>query len=316
MAFVTSRAAIFLAVVTTVLGVGCTRDLAVRRSFVRIPQRPPVTSHIVIVSIDGLRADAVSPEMTPALWRLARGGSYSLAARTISPSKTLPSHTSMLTGVSPAVHGITWNSDETDERGTVRVPTVFAIADRYGLKTAAFFGKTKFHHLEVPGTIDHDESPDTDSEDWNAERVVSAVDRYLAREDPNLLFVHLSDPDHAGHTSGWMTDAYHGAVYKADSAIARLRSMLDRSFGVGEYTLIVTADHGGHGRSHGSTDPRDMTIPWIVWGEGVRGGTRLESGILTMDTAATALWALGLAVPDAWTGAPVANAFAPVAIAN
>jgi arylsulfatase A-like enzyme len=73
--------------------------------------------------------------------------------------------------------------------------------------------------------------------------------------------------------------------------------------------VLLTADQGGHGWSHGSSDPRDVTIPWIAWGEGVRAGTRVPNGVRTMDTAATALWLLGL--PALGVGQPVQTAFQP-----
>jgi arylsulfatase A-like enzyme len=82
----------------------------------------------------------------------------------------------------------------------------------------------------------------------------------------------------------------------------------DETYGAGNYTLIVTADHGGHGRSHGSDALEDTTIPWIVYGEGVASDGRPE-GVRTMDTAATALWLLGVNVPAAFDGAPVLEAF-------
>src|SRR5690606_18391941 len=87
----------------------------------------------------------------------------------------------------------------------------------------------------------------------------------------------------------------------------------DDAFGRGNYTVILTADHGGHGRNHGSDDPRDMTIPWIAWGKGVQPAGPLAVPIRTMETAATALWLLGVAAPPEWVGAPVVAAFTPEA---
>jgi len=276
--------------------------------------RGAVTDHVVVISIDGLRPDAIAAYHTPTLRRLLREGSYTLEARTILPSKTLPSHTSMLTGAEPAAHGITWNSDRTGDGEELATPTMFALARARGFRTAAFFSKSKFHHLEVVGTLDHAQSPRGSRGTLPAASTTDSVAAYLRRERPNLLFVHISEPDHAGHRWRWMSGHYGRAVQTADGAVAAVLRAADGAFGSGGYTVILTADHGGHGRSHGSADPRDVTIPWIAWGEGVRGGTVLPAGVRTTDTAATALWLLGAARPATVTGDPVAGAFGAAAV--
>jgi predicted AlkP superfamily pyrophosphatase or phosphodiesterase len=238
-------------------------------------------------------------------------GSYTLSATTILPSRTLPSHTSMLTGTEPAQHGVTWNDEELEEHGYVATPTIFATAKHAGLHTAAFFSKSKFQHLAVPGTLDYFQAPGGWPGKWLAQRTIGDVERYLRHASPNLLFVHIAEPDLAGHMTGWMSAPYGWAVQEADAAVGRLLGLADRSFGHGGYTVLLTSDHGGHGRDHGSDDPRDVTIPWVAWGEGVAAGEVLPAGIRTMDTAATALWLLGLEEPTAAVGRPVAAAFVP-----
>lgn len=312
-----AAARVSLASVVTTLG-ACTAPMVPTRSVEtpRVPVRMEapvnraVTDHVVVISIDGLRPDAIDRFDATTLQHMMREGSYTLNARTIMPSRTLPSHTSMLTGVEPQEHGITWNSDETDTHGVVAVPTIFARAREHGLRTAAFFSKSKFHHLEVPRSLDYSEAPDG-SATWDANRTVANVRRYLEREKPNLLFVHLREPDHAGHRFGWMSWLYGRAVRKADGAVAQLLRAADAAFGRGNYAVVVTADHGGHGWTHGSSNPQDVTIPWIAWGEGVRAGSRIPDGVRTMDTAATALWLLGL--PTLGVGQPVQTAFRPIA---
>ena len=75
-------------------------------------------------------------------------------------------------------------------------------------------------------------------------------------------------------------------------------------------TVIVTADHGGHGTNHGSDDPLDVTISWMAWGQGVRPGT-LASSVSQMDTASTVLWLLGVSKPADWAGVALEQAFGP-----
>ncbi len=273
-----------------------------------IPLRDAATEHVVVISIDGLRPDAIARFRAVTLQRLMSEGSYSLHAQTIMPSRTLPSHTSMLTGEEPEGHGITWNRNQTHEHGHSEVPTVFAHARERGLHTAAFFSKGKFHHLNVPQTLDYAQVPSGDGM-WSARRTVANVEQYLENHRPNLMFVHFGEPDYAGHVFSWMSWPYGRAVRRADRAVARVIEAADRAFGEGNYTLIVTADHGGHGWNHGSSDPRDVTIPWIAWGKQVRMGTVLADGIRTLDTAATALWLLGIS--EVTTGRPVQTAFVP-----
>ncbi|MGH9253306.1 MAG: alkaline phosphatase family protein [Vicinamibacterales bacterium] len=270
-----------------------------------------LTRHVVLVSIDGLRPDAIARFAAPTLQRLIREGSYSLSARTIVPSTTLPSHTSMLSGEPPDEHGVFWNNVTGAKVDVVGFPTVFSIARAHGYRTAAFFSKAKFGPLQRPGTLDYSQAPGGWFGRWSGTRTVADVRSYLQAERPNLLFVHLSDPDKAGHSSGWMSAAYGDAVHAADNALAQLLLAANGAYGAGNYSLLVTADHGGHAYGHGTSDPQDVTIPWIAWGRGVSTGLLKDVPIETFDTASTVLWLLGVEEPDAWDGSPIVDAFQP-----
>ncbi len=268
-----------------------------------------VSRHVVVVSVDGLRPDAIATYDAPMLQRLMREGSYTLSARTIDPSKTLPSHTSMLTGQPPERHGVFWNTVATADADSIDLPNIFGIARAHGYSTAAFFSKAKFQPLQVAGTLDYSQAPGGWFGRWRGDRTIADVAAYLEQARPNLLFVHLSDPDAAGHRAGWMSHDYGRAVIDADRAVARLVSLAEQAYGSGEFSLIVTADHGGHGTDHGSDDLRDVTIPWIAWGRGVKPGILPPATVRTMDTAATALWLLSLDEPADWVGRPVVDAY-------
>ena len=272
-----------------------------------------LTRNVVVVSIDGLRPDAIAAYGAATLQRLMREGSYTLQASTIHPSKTLPSHTSMLTGQPPERHGVLWNNVATAKADSVDLPNIFSVARAHGYSTAAFFSKAKFQPLQLEGTLDYSQAPGGLYGRWSSERTVSDVARYLDGARPNVLFVHLTDPDAAGHRAGWMTPEYGRAVLAADRALARLVSLADDAYGRGNFSVIVTADHGGHGTNHGSDDPRDVTIPWIAWGKGVKPGALPQTTVRTMDTAATVLWLLAVTEPADWAGQPVLNAYGAVA---
>ncbi|HET8669507.1 MAG TPA: alkaline phosphatase family protein, partial [Candidatus Saccharimonadales bacterium] len=72
---------------------------------------PCEINYVVIISIDGLRPDAIEQTDTPTLDALRAQGAYSSMAQAVLPSVTLVNHASMLGGMSPAKHGIYWNSN-------------------------------------------------------------------------------------------------------------------------------------------------------------------------------------------------------------
>ena len=301
--------------VIATLSSGCGAPRYIRTApLERLSATPPadsLTRNVILVSIDGLRPDAIARFGAVNLQRLVDQGSVSLSASTINPSKTLPSHTSMLTGEGPDRHNVLWNNVTSADRDEVELPNIFSVARDNGYRTAAFFSKAKFGVLQRPGTLDYSQAPGGWFGRWSSSRTIGDVATHLETSKPNLLFVHLTDPDAAGHRAGWMTPEYGRGVLKADEAVGRLIVLADRTYGAGNYSLIVTADHGGHDRNHGSDDPRDVTIPWIAWGKGVRPGALSTSTIRTMDTASTVLWLLGLAEPTDWAGTPVIEAFSP-----
>jgi predicted AlkP superfamily pyrophosphatase or phosphodiesterase len=127
-------------------------------------------------------------------------------------------------------------------------------------------------------------------------------------EDFRILFIHFGIADGMGHSYGWLSPQQFSVLFRADEALGRFLEELDARNLRNETLFIVTADHGGHGSTHGSNSPEDMTIPWIASGAGIQ-PKALTSFIQTTDTAATVAFALGLPIPAEWDGAPVYEAF-------
>lgn len=305
---------LFVSLALAVAAPGCGARIVTAPPRTEAPQAPApssrLTDHVILVSIDGLRPDAIAEFTAPTLQRLIREGSYTLSARTVLPSKTLPSHTSMLTGEPPDRHGVLWNTAFEDRPGTLEIPTVFGLARKRGYHTAAFFSKAKFSHLQKPGTLDYSQAPGGWFGRWTAERTTRDVEKYLSDARPNLLFVHLPDPDVSGHSNGWMSADYGSAVLRADAAVARIMRAADEAYGRGAYTLIVTADHGGQEKDHGSADTSDVHIPWIAWGRAVQPGVLPDDAVQTIDTASTVLFLLGVDSPSGWQAKAIVAAFA------
>lgn len=239
----------------------------------------------------------------PTLDALRAQGAYQPAAQTVLPSVTLVSHASMLSGMSPEKHGIFWNSNDPD-LGKVKGPTLFSVAHEAGLSTALVAGKPKLEHLVLPDSVDtYIYAGFTDRQ------VVNEALAVIQTDMPALLFIHLPDVDSAGHALGWMSLGQLLAASLTDSFIGEVVSALDTEGYLDQTLLIITADHGGSGVKHGSDSPEDMTIPWLAVGPGVPKGKILQTKIITYDTAATALYAFGLPIPENWDGRPVLEIF-------
>jgi arylsulfatase A-like enzyme len=229
-----------------------------------------------------------------------------------------------LTGVGPDKHKILWN-DWIPSNGVVKVTTIFAEAKKAGFSTAMFVGKEKFRHLEVPGTLDRFDYDRAASGEMatNAAgemvmgkngtvlaRVVSKdAAAYIQEKKPALCFIHLTDPDNSGHQYGWGSPEQIKAFGEVDAALGVILQAI-RDAGIADQSvLIISADHGGHAKTHGRNIPDDMIIPWIAWGKGVKKGFEIADPVKTSDTAATALWLLDVPRPESFDGKPVTAAF-------
>ena len=261
----------------------------------------PLARRVLILSIDGLRPDAIALAPMPNLMRLMQTSAYTLGAQTVYPSVTLVSHASMLTGECPSKHGVDWN-DYLPDRGYAIGTDLFDIAHPAGFQTVMYVGKEKLRQVTEPAS--------TDQFVYINDRDSVIIDRLIEDfpQDFGVLFIHFPLVDGMGHAYGWMSSQQLSVAFRADEAIGRLLTELDARNLRRETLIIITADHGGHESTHGSSLPEDMTIPWIATGPGIQ-PKQLTTAVQTMDTAATAAFALGLDIPSEWDGVPVYEAF-------
>ncbi|MCC6189176.1 MAG: alkaline phosphatase family protein [Anaerolineales bacterium] len=223
-----------------------------------LPPRPTWPPRVVLVSVNGLRADAAQQAHMPNLQVLARRGAYSWSARSVVPPATLPAHAAMLTGMMPAVHGLTWN-DYRPGLGPIKVPTLFSLAHAAGFETVMVAGKEKLAHFDVPGTIDRYAFV------TNGDQGVADQASVEAEAGFGLLFAHFPNADFFGHSEGWMSAGYLAGLRRTDEALGRLFAALPP-----HVVIVLTADHGGHGLVHGADIPEDMTVPWLMAGRAAR----------------------------------------------
>lgn len=95
----------------------------------------------------------------------------------------------------------------------------------------------------------------------------------------------------------------------SDQALGQLINSIKEAGIADTSVILISADHGGHDKTHGEVIPDDMLIPWVAWGKGVKKGFTITSPVTTYDTAATALWLLDVPLPAEFDGKPVVTAF-------
>lgn len=247
--------------------------------------------HVVLISIDGLRADTLEDPLAhlPTIRRLAREGAAAAGLKCSFPSVTWTCHTTLATGVHPARHGVIANHyfDRStskvvdlipdplfDKDELVKAPTIYDLAHQADLQTAAVIWPASRNartlHWTVPdvkmqelflryGTPKwlqelRDEGIPVDMQevwcgrpgggvprDWMYARMAVQL---IRKHRPNLLLLHLVEPDHAQHASGPRSpDAYWAASYADD----RVRDVVEaiETEGLRHRTAVfVVSDHG------------------------------------------------------------------------
>ena len=292
--------------------------------FVSIVSAAPRAEHVFIISFDGGKPAVINDTEMPVIKKLAAEGAVTWVANTIMPPKTLPSHTSMLTGLGPDKHQVLWN-DYLPIRGFVKVPTIFSLTKQSDPAsiTAAFVGKVKFRHLWLKCSLDvfdfggpQDMAPVAAADEIEkkvvpAQTVAKGASAYIVEKKPRLCFIHFPDADSAGHKSGWGSPEQKEAFRVCDQALGQIMRAIDKAGIAGSSVVIITADHGGTGKNHKDDTPDDRNIPWIAWGKGVKKNHAISAAVNTFDTAATALWLLDVPLPAFPDGKPVTEAFEP-----
>ena len=290
----------------------------------------PGVKHVLLIGIDGFGAYAWEKADIPNIKRLAATGAYSLEARCVMPSISAPNWAAHLTGAGPESHGYTSNAKtpglpprKISAYG--RFPGIFGVVrDAFpDAETGAVYDWTRIHELvenkalsfekEVPHRPilkTHTPEETVAIYEESTAGVATAAAAYITEKKPRLAFVYLGAVDEAGHMLGHDTGGYYATLKKTDAHVGKLLDAL-KSAGIERETVVIlVSDHGGYKKGHGEVRPQVFQTPWIISGAGVRHGHKLESTLVSYDTAATIARILGITPPQCWRGRPVLEAFA------
>lgn len=263
-----------------------------------------MSKKVILISIDGLRPDAITelskrPELRPTFdWLLNKAGCYTLTGKTVFPPVTLPCHMSLFHSVPPERHGITTNTYVPPVRP---VQGLFEVLAKNGKKNAMFYGWEPLRDVSRPGSLEWAEFIECYSAEHTDVLLAQRATARIMSSAPDFVFLYMVETDDkGGHDHGWMTPEYLDYAFGALNEAIKLWE----DFGH-EYTFILTADHGGHGRGHGNDIPEDMTIPMFFIGDGFMPGKDLGE-ISILDIAPTICDHMGVQAPRDWEGKSVA----------
>lgn len=269
---------------------------------------PGPIEHVIHISVDGLRSDAITVlgrQNVPNFFRLRDEGAFTDNARTDPEiANTLPDNASQLTGrkvFDSEGHGWFINEDP-GSPSTLHllkgeyVPSVFDVVHDSGFSTAFYANKTKFEVFDrtwnelfggrdQTGDDNGRDKIDTAFIDGDMPTVAREFVTDMGSSDYTYAFLHFRQPDSVGHNSNWdLTPGsdYLNAVVDVDGFLGDILELVESDPELFDRTaVIVTSDHGGELRKDfhlllpevGLID--SGIIPFYVWGVGVAPGADL-----------------------------------------
>ena len=222
---------------------------------------PPAQARqtVLLVSIDGFRADYLDRGDTPALAALAKQG-VRAAMRPAFPSVTFPNHYTLVTGLYPDHHGIVDNTmdDPSLAHSHFTLSDHEAVADpawwqegtpiwvtlqRQGGHAATLFwpgSEAEIHGIRPDRWLPYDQKmPDAE----RVARLLSWLDGPAATR-PDFLTLYFDRVDSAGHHAGPDSPALDQALADIDGAVAQLIAGLKQRGLFDKMDLVIVADHG------------------------------------------------------------------------
>jgi predicted AlkP superfamily pyrophosphatase or phosphodiesterase len=242
---------------------------------------------VMLISVDGLKPEAILEAQShglkvPNLQAFMRDGIYARGVRGVLPTVTYPSHTTLLTGASPAKHGIysntTFDPLLRNDKGwywyaeDIKMPTLWDAAAAAQLKTASIYWPVSVganitfnlpqiwrtgtaddlklqRALSTPG-LEQELSAQLGPYPGGMEETVAEDEirarfaiRLLELKHPSFYTVYLTGLDTEQHASGPFSGKSNETLERLDAIIGSLRAAAER-VSPGRATICVVSDHG------------------------------------------------------------------------
>ncbi|PMP70430.1 MAG: hypothetical protein C0187_05605 [Calditerrivibrio nitroreducens] len=137
--------------------------------------------------------------------------------------------------------------------------TIFHDAKRAGLKTYFIYSKNKLGFLENSAI---------DKTIYGKDDSILIAEKIVKEEtEPYFIFLHISGLDEVGPKYGWLSKEYLEEFQLIDSD---LQNILEHFIAMKSSTIIITSDHAGHDKEHGTNHPDDYKLPLIIFSKDIK----------------------------------------------
>jgi predicted AlkP superfamily pyrophosphatase or phosphodiesterase len=252
-----------------------------------IADEPPAGPMVLLISVDGMKPEAILEAQNhglkvPNLRAFMSDGAYATRVRGVLPTLTYPSHTTLLTGASPAKHGIidntTFDPMLRNAQGwywyaeDIKVPTLWDAAGAAHLKTANVYWPVsvgaqiaynlpqiwrtgsdddlKLQRALSTSGLEQELSAELGRYPGGMEESVADDEirarfamRLLEKKHPNFFTVYLTGLDTEEHASGPFSPKANETLERLDSVVGALRAAAEKA-APGRATICVVSDHG------------------------------------------------------------------------
>ncbi len=253
-----------------------------------------MNNKVILILSDGMKGDSVLNCGNEYAKKLVDTYASKLDTQTVMPSVTLPCHMSLFLSVPPMRHGILTNTYVPQVR-----PINSLINVLYDNKktSAMFYNWEQLRDISRPGALDHSLFTENELDGVGDEILTQSAIDYIEKKSPDFVFLYLGCSDHLGHRYGWESEEYIKGISHSFDMIEKVCSAISD-----DYTVIITSDHGGHDRTHGTEMPEDMTIPLILISDYFKANPKLRDNINIIDIAPTIANIIGVPCDEDWEG--------------
>ena len=221
--------------------------------------------HVVIVGIDGMGSFCKNTA-TPCMDAIFENGARTTDALSMFPTISAQNWGAMLLGAAPEVHGLTNGGIMQERYHNADLPSIFTSV-RQAYPDAVLCSVSNWAPING-GIIEDDcgvEMQETQSGEETTDKVVACV---KARR-PDLLFIHIDDPDAAGHHFGYGTEGHLQCITRVDAMVGRIFDAYRDAGMLDETLFLAITDHGGFKRGHGGYTDGEKYIFFALRGKTV-----------------------------------------------